>query len=303
MTQASDSPSEQELPRELREALDSMTTPDPRPEFRSKLRGDFVAGEIRCSDTLVESALVDWDVPKARDEFRTRCRDAFLAAAAPVPAVAEERGKLLRFLPLAAAAAVLIVLLPELFGGESKWERLEGGALTVDGTTVVDPTGVQLERTLYARGGCGVDKDGEKLLLCYVGSLLVEADPGTQFSVDEANSDQNNLSLDLTAGAVRVSGKPGYEHRIAIRTPDASIVMHGAAIGVDVLGERGTCVCCLEGEVEVDPTHPEAPQRSVHSGSSIWIPRDSADIKVLESEVHHLDPLEEIRTSARTYFY
>lgn len=303
MTPASDSSFDQELPRELRAALDSMTTPDPRPEFRSKLRDEFVAGEIRCSDTTVETALASWDAPPARPEFRAACREAFVSASVAQSAAVPERGKLLRFLPLAAAAAVLLLLLPELFGDESKWERLEGGSLTVDGTTVVDPTGATLERTLQARGGCGVEKDGEKLLLRYVGSLLVEADPGTRFSVNAAQTDDNNLSLDLTAGAVRVSGKPGYEHRIAIRTPDASIVMRGEAIGVDVLGDRGTCVCCLDGDVQVDPVHPEAANRAVRSGSSIWIPRGSADIKVLEAEVHHREPLEQVRMSARTYFY
>ena len=79
--------------------------------------------------------------------------------------------------------------------------------------------------------------------------------------------------------------------------------MRGEAIGVDIMEDRGTCVCCLDGDVEVDPVYAGAENRSVRSGSSIWIPRDSADIKVLEAEIHHRDPLEELRKSARTYFY
>jgi len=303
MTSASDSSFDQELPPELREALDSMTTPDPRPEFRSQLRGEFVAGEIRCSDTMVEAALEQWGAPPASAAFRANCREAFLSASGAQVSPDAERGKLLRFLPLAAAALVAALLIPELFGDDTSWERLEGGALVVEGETVSGPGDTNLDRAIHAPGGCSVDKGGEKLLMRYGKNLLVEADPGTEFDVDEALSDDTNLSLELTKGAVRISGKPGHEHRISIRTPDASIVMCGEAIGVDVLEGRGTCVCCLDGDVEVDPVHEGAENHSVRSGSSIWIPRDSAEIKVLEAEIHHRDPLEQIRRSARTYFY
>jgi hypothetical protein len=303
MTQAPDSPSEQELPRELREALDSMTTPDPRPEFRSKLRGEFVAGEIRCSDTMVEAALDQWDAPPAREEFRNRCREAFLSAAVDRERVPEDRGKLLRFLPLAAAAAVMALLIPELLGGSSSWEQLEGGPIVVDGKTVAEPTGDQLEDHLRARGSCSVDKDCEKRLMRYLGTLLVEVDPGTVYDVDFERSAGTNLYLELEQGAMRVSGKPGVEHLISITTPDAEVVMRGEAIGVDVIEERGTCVCCLEGDVEVDPVFEDAEKFAVQSGSSIWIPRASKEIKLLPEEVHHREPLELIRKSARTYFY
>lgn len=303
MTPVSDSSFNQELPRELREALDSMTTPDPRPEFRSKLRGDFVAGEVRCSDTMVESALADWDVPAARAEFRARCRDAFLSAAAPVPAVDEERGKLLRFLPLAAAALIAALLIPELLGKQAGWEQLEGGTFAVDGVTVSEPTAEELDRLLSARGSCSVDQGGEKVLLRYEGGLLVEADPGTDFLVRAVESKGTALSLELSSGALRVSTKAEFRQRVAIETPDGKIVLRGEAIGVDVLGERGTCICCLDGEVEVDPSFEGAEGYRLGSGSSLWLPRDSGEIKLMHDEVHHEESLQLIRKSARTYFY
>ncbi|MCA8979318.1 MAG: hypothetical protein H6831_03185 [Planctomycetes bacterium] len=303
MTPASDPPFDPELPRELREALDSMTTPDPRPEFRSKLRGEFVAGEIRCSDTMVEAALADWDVPPANDDFRARCRAAFLSSAAPVPVAAGERGKLLRFLPLAAAALIAALLIPELFGKDEGWEKLGGGPIAVDGVTVSEPTAEELDRLLRVRGSCRVDRDGEKVLFRYEGGLLVEADPGTDFVVLDPKSNDTALSLELRDGALRVSAKPEFRRKVAIETLDGTFVLRGQAIGVDLMGERGTCVCCLEGEVDVDPRVEGVPDYRVGSGSSIWLPRDSDEIKLMDREVHHADSLQQIRESARTYFY
>lgn len=300
MTADFDSSFDHELPRDLRDALDSMNTPDPRPEFRSKLRGDFVAGEIQSSDTMVEAALDEWTAPVASDAFRARCREAFLTAASPAAATVTQRSPLRRFLPLAAAAVAAALIVPELFGRAGDWEQLEGGSLAVDGRTVSDagPT-----RAIVRSGSCSVKEGGERVLLCYRKRFLIEADPGAKFTYLEPRDSTIGLSLSLASGGLRVSSKSKTNLGVEIRTPDAVVVMRGEAIGLDVFDDRGTCICCLDGDVEVDPVVEGVDPFLFSSGSSMWLPRGSDEIKLMRDELHHKDVLEKIRNSARRYFY
>jgi len=302
-----------------------MTTPDPSPEFRSKLREEFVAGEICCSDTMVEAALEEWRMPRASEGFRNRCWDAFLGAstgarsavrAAENAAVTagggndqleRGRGRLLRFLPLAAAVAVGLFLVPGLLRGRFGSQKLGAASLVVNGQTVSDPTVEELER-LVAIPHCRVAESGETVIFRYANDLLLEVDPGTEFSIEEPNGGLIALAIQLDKGALRLSSKPEFTQRVSVRTPEGLIFMRGEALGVDVMGDSvmgggGTCICCLQGLAEVQPSAPDSNHFRVRSNDSLFLPRGSGEIKLMRDELHHRDPLVTLRESARTYYY
>ena len=295
-------PEHDDLPAALREALDSMKPTEPDPDFRDRLRGAFVAGDLQCSDTAVESALGDWEVPPADPAFRARCRDAFLATAAPAAEPAPARGRLLRFLPLAAAAAAAALLVPGLLGGKTG-DGVQ--RLVINGAPVVqtDAPDHDLGALLGAGGSCSVEDDSEPVLLRYGDDLLVEADAGASFDVDLDVPATEPIGVALRSGAVRVSHRDGDRRGVAIRTADVVVTMRGQAIGMDREEGRGTCICCLAGEVDVAPVRDGMDPFTLSSGDSAWLGAGDDQWRVYRGEVHHRGSLEDLRETARTYFY
>ncbi len=304
------SASDPELPRELREALDSMTTPDPCPEFRAKLRGAFVAGDLRCSDTAVESALGEWEVPPANDAFRERCRAAFLSGATPAapplrrvggatPA-APLGGRLLRWLPAAAAVIAALLLVPELLRDSARWEKVEGGAFSVNGVSVSEPTKDELHGMIHAGSSCKVECGGEPVLMSYGGMILLRMDPSAVVSFDEVG---DPIVLTVDKGSLQFSFRRVDAPELIVNTPDGRMRISGEAVGVNVRETGGTCVCCLDGKVEVHPTAAGAAAYTLRAGDSTWLPRGSSEPKIMRGEVHHGEVLEDLRESASRHFY
>lgn len=297
-----------DLPRELRDALDAMTRPSPDPRFRERLRAAFVSGALGDGATSseahgdarieaeLETALDAWAAPLARGDFRARCREVFLAGeAAP-----RERGRLLRFVPLAAAAAILLLILPQLV------ERLSGGsgpeAYVVNGRTVANPSAADIEGLLDLPGCRVVDGPRESTLMRYGDGLLLEIDAGSDFRVLSADTDGLALDLQLDRGALRVANRSEGGGAVVVTTPDGRIVLRGEAIGVDVLGDRGTCICCLSGEAQIEPAHPGSAPHEITGGDAAWLPRGEALVP-MPGDLHHEGELEELHRAARTHFY
>lgn len=294
-----------ELPRELREALDSMTTPDPCPEFRAKLRGAFVDGDLRCSDTAVESALGEWEVPAANDAFRTRCREAFLSGAlAAAPAadtpVVPIGGRILRWLPAAAAVIAALLLIPELLRDHARWEKLEGGTFFVNGVSVSESSTGDVSEMIRAGSDCRVECGGKPVLMSYGGAILLRMDPSAVVSFDQEG---DPVVLTVSKGSLQFSFRRVDAPELIVNTPGGSLRIHGDAVGVTVREGQGACICCLEGTVDVRPASTSTAAYTLHSGDSSWLPMGDDAPKVMRGEVHHSEVLEELRESASRHFY
>lgn len=280
------------LPTELREALDGLGASPANPEFRARLREQFLAAGQEsgsANEVQVLEGLSGWEQPVARPAFRQDLRERFLAAGAdqsakvvaPAPRrVARRRarpkapvrpatGRLLSFrqaaVGLSAAAALLIaifIFVPErdpvvtvtpVSLGWQAVDVVDGASYSLDGADVARLDATQLER-VFSRGDCSLSTGPANLILLHMGDgILLEITPGSEVEFPtRAGADPGLLEIEVRSGGLHVATTEAFQGRVVVTTPDTTIELSGTALGVDVLAS-GTCLCILGGEATLIP--------------------------------------------------
>ncbi len=301
---------EEELPAELRRALDAWQPAPAREEFRAQLAARFVTGESErlLSDDeqrAVEERLSEWRPAPARPEFRAALREAFIRGALRV-----RRTPIYSFrrvvVALATAAAALFLLFGPwgVFGPTTVRvvDYTPGATLVIDGEAVPFEDSRSLMHTLE-HGGCCLETSTEQLSMVWIGEGVLLELPGNSKVRFRPRSGNGDLVLELESGGVYVSIKGTHEGRITVITPDAEIVMKGESrsLGVDLV-EGGTCLCILDGGALMRSL-PNGSVEYIESNTTAYARRGVDELKLWRGEVHHLDPLVETAERSERYLY
>ncbi len=215
-----------EVQRRAREAVRALSTPAADPEFRARLKHEFVTGEFGTAPRRVER--LPWTL-------RPMTRWTVGAAAA-------------------AASLVAVLALNQ----SPEW-RLSGGGgeaiAVVDGRPVPMAHAEELARLV--RPGARVRiPDTRGLELMSAGQMAIELSPGTDFTVPAVPGRwfARHVSAEVRDGRLHLTTGAGFRGAtLAITTPEARVLVTGTTLAV-ICGPGGTCVCVLEGTVHVGPS-------------------------------------------------
>ena len=214
-----------------RDMFRGWTPPAADPEFRARLRRQFVHG--------------DFEVRPGRpgEELRRPPRrQGWLL------------GPTLRWAAAAAAVVVLAVGGYALNRGP-RWTLIEAsgvGVALIDGLPVPMNHVEDLRRRL--RPGVRVRvPEGSRLVLASPGQIGLVATPGTDFTLPGSAGRWvgREVQGEVRSGILRLTTGPGFlGARLSLATPEAQVLVTGTTLAV-ICESEGTCVCVLEGAVEV----------------------------------------------------
>ena len=266
-------------------------------------------------DAEVERVLVAVPRPAARAAFRAEVRRRFLevdpdlrvgppvAALRPLPTPRELwRRRALTGAAIATAAALLLLLFALRPRGP-RWSLLEaspGAVVRVDGTPRRAEEPQRLEDALL---GAQAIESVEGTLRLRLGDLyLLELAPGTSLrlaSLDRA-ARAEPLAIHAERGSVRVRTGPGFAgSQMRVSTENLDLRVVGTTFGVDLTG-HGTCVCCLDGSVEVRAEDVIRDPSALRAGSRCVVDDDKsrgADWGPVHEP--HAEPLRALEAAAR----
>ncbi|MCP3915626.1 MAG: hypothetical protein GY711_08735 [bacterium] len=262
--------------RKTEDLLDALRTPAARPEFKARLRSEFVGAEadadasVQASVEGLATALDALEVPAARAEFKVQLRDRFVggdavrrprpvsrARRAPrarsedgrgVPRGARSQRRRLRFVVggvLAAAAAILLVIRP--IGSSARWATDSiPGEVWLDGVSFAANTDTDdfLRSLAEARQ---VRTGGEGMLLRYADQFAVALEPKSTLDISAIEATPTHWKLNGINGSFRVVTGPGYDadvRMLQFTSPHALVEARGTVFGIDI-DTGGTCTCCL----------------------------------------------------------
>jgi len=264
---------------------------------RAPERLDEVPADLRA-------ALDAWRPAPARPEFRAALREAFVTA----PSVRRRGPVLSfprAVLALAAVAAVLLLLLgPRGLLRPITVKVVDytpGATLVLDGRTLPLDDEASLSHTVE-HGGCCLETRGEPLRFVWSsGGVLVEMTQDCRVTFRKRSGD--DLVLELEAGGLHLSSKGTHEGTITVLTSDAEIVMKRKtrSLGVDLVG-GGTCLCVLDGEAEMR-VPPTGAWEHVESGTTLYAESGAGRLRRMEGGVHHRGALLETAERSERYLY
>lgn len=248
-------PSESLTPEQARarEAFRAWTAPDADPEFRARLRRQFVHGDFGPGRTTVE---------------RFEGRGWFAAPS-------------LRWAAVAAAVSVLAVAGYALNRGPS-WAMFGASGM---GVAVIDglPVPMNHHEDLRRRLKPGVRlriPAGSQLMLAVPGQMAFQVTPGTDVTLPAPPGRWFGREIrgEVRGGVLRiVTGERFHGARLTLTTPEARVRVTGSTLAV-ICEPEGTCVCVLEGVVEVG--RQEGAMATVARGERRFVYNDSRDPEI-----------------------
>ncbi len=258
--------------RRAREALKALP-PAKEPadaDFRARLRAGFIGG------TLVST------VPEPRDPDRSRV----LRLARPAV-----------WVPLAAAAVLAIVI--AVVAGTPAWEviAVNGiGDVRIDGAAVSSSARADLARRLH--GGAHVQlAEGVSLDLVAPGQLAMHFSAGSdvRLTAPPRRWGARRAEVRIDRGEVFVSTGAAFRGAgLAVITPEARVDVRGTQFAV-MRFAHGTCVCVLEGRVQVGSMFDSTSAEVVQGQRRFCYPSQPAYTdSILESSVHELHRLQDV---------
>jgi len=234
-------------------------------------------GDVDGFDPEVESALASVMRPKARREFRESLRRRFCSGGAesqrvptaepqrvppleafPEPGLdrnAARRRTFLRFGGLLAAAAILAIGFIFLASPAPRWKVIELGDETVvkiDGKAFPVDDRDSLARALQRAKESEVEKGD--MLLQVENLALFDISEGTRVAFEgfDLHGDGTEYELRVPSGRLRgVTGPAFHGRKMKVDADLFQGTIVGTAFAVDY-EPHGTCLCCLDGEVEMD---------------------------------------------------
>ena len=231
-------------------------------------------------DIEIERALSTVPRPVARAEFKHRLRARFLAVASESsqePATSPSlRRRMLRLGAVAAAAAVLLVLFAVRPRGP-RWTIADpdvASTVFVDGESLRTDQRSEIEKKLAdARI---VETTDRPLRLRWDKDFVIELAERSRIEISALDKSEP-FALRAELGAVRVvTGAAFAGSHMRVSTSDLDLRVTGTAFAVDLLdAEKGTCVCCLRGAVEVRSAVISEP-RSIPEGEMCIVWRDKS---------------------------
>lgn len=230
------SPAEQRA----RAALASAPPQRADPEFRERLKRDFVSGAIEVTGAKERRRVAGWRGARASAGTRTP-RRVHLRPAAWVG------------LSLA-AAAMLTTVFGALNRGPQWWITAArgDGAVRIEGRTVALDDRDALRRLLVPGAEVETGPNAE-LDLCSSGVLALQLGPGTRMTLPPPPARWFGRSDELwvRAGVLRVTTGPRFSGaRLAVMSPTAAVMVTGTTLAV-IIEDAGTCVCVYEGTASV----------------------------------------------------
>jgi hypothetical protein len=225
-----------ERQRLAREAVRSLDRPAADPDFRARLKSQFVAGRIPASKDAPGLAVVDG----------TR-------AAVETPVAPPRRNRAV-WGGLAAAAVVAFVFFfntaklpgPELVAAAGS------GPVTVDGVRYGADNPEALGRALVP-GARVVVGDGARIDLAYPGTFAMRVDQGTDIVLPARPGRWTGRSIRAVMARGEISVRTGPElagGELHVLTGEADAVIRGTLVSV-VSNEKLTCICLFEGTTDV----------------------------------------------------
>jgi len=256
---------------QAREALRSMQTPAPDPQFRAQLKASFVDGTIEAAAPVHDTA-----PPRAAAGRRASLLDWL-------------RGSLWGRMAWAAATAAIVLTVLTLNRGP-QWEltAAEGeGMVTVNDRTVSMADTEALAQLLVPGVQVRVPS-GAMLELRSAGQLAIRLIPGTEATIPSVPGRWfgRTASARVFSGTMRVTSGRGFKGaRLTVATPIAEVEMTGTTMAV-ICEPEGTCVCVLEGMVKIGERGGEMSQ--IDAGHRRYVfndgrPSVTADIRDTET--------------------
>ena len=251
--------SHEDLPPEAERARRALRTQEPpraNAAFRERLREEFVWGRLGATEERAAER-PERSHRGARPWFRQ-----------PLPRLAAF-----------AAAAMLAVFVADFANRGPAWTILEAsgtGVILVDGDPIpIDQTDLLAERI---RPGVEVElPPSGKLEILSARTLLIELTPGTRLTIPPPPPRyfSRNAELWTRAGLLRLTTGPSFRGaRLDVHTPDAMTRVTGTTLAV-IMEPMGTCVCVLEGEVQVGRGS-GGPMMAIGSGRRGYVFRDGS---------------------------
>lgn len=243
--------------RAAQEAVRGLARPTADPDFRRRLKADFVAGAI-----------------------------------APAARPAAGGAKVLRLVvPALAAAAMIAVAViglgsrpgPELAG-------LDGdGRVVIDGAVMADADALAAS----LRPGARVELQGDVTLeVLYPGTLAWRLAPGTVFTLPDAPGRflPRRLRAELEFGEVSVRTGPDFAgNALVVGTGEGDAVITGTLVDV-FRNEAVTCICLIEGSCRVVSDGRDL--GALDPGMRWVLHRDGADPDLLDIAPPHREHME-----------
>ena len=197
------------------------------PEFRARLAADFASGRIEAAPRRAAVIRLPWH----RREMTRWAVAAAAAAALVVGALAANQGPQWRVV-----------------------SRHGAGLASVDGREVALSDGASLDRMIRAGVQLAMPDDGD-LALQAGDQMMLTVDPGSVVTLPGTAGRWfgRRLAGRVDAGVMRVStGVSFHGAALALSTPEAQVLVTGTTFAV-ICEPAGTCVCVLEGMVQVGP--------------------------------------------------
>jgi hypothetical protein len=259
-------------------------------------------------DTGMERILASASRPKADPEYRSRLREQFLegagtgvtrsgTGAAFAPDVRERTNMFPLVWPFVLAASVAAMIFFVLSRDAIvKWRVLDlepGSEYVVDGYAAGAQDAPRLADLLQTAHAIETKEHGLRVQL--LDDLVLDLGPNTRVS-SLAFPAAGLWSIRADAGSMRIATGPGFtNNRLRLLTNDMEATVTGTTFAIDVL-DSGTCLCCLEGTVKCDARdgsgfHPVA------SGKNGFAPRTGKKPEWAWAVDAHVAPLRELQAA------
>jgi len=252
--------------KQARTLLASLPIPSASPQFRERLKREFVAGTVRSPERA--AATIPW--------YRT-------PGFAPLGIV---------------AAAAILVLAFGLANRGPAWKLyspVSGGTLIVDGTPVGLDSIESLDPYLKPGSRISIEDPVDVTLICS-NQLILQLAPGSEITLPDRPGRwfDRTVRASVLRGRVRVTtGDRFAGARLVVETPEASVEILGTTVSV-ILESFGTCVCVFEGHVSAAPSGTEPV--AVEAGTRRVIFNDGRPPEVIDIRPDEFERLRVLRS-------
>ncbi len=284
----------------LRKALQQWPRPQARPDFRERLRAEFLAApfEARAPDEVEAPDL------GPAPEVAPRWGEGLPVAEILTPALSPARKPWFTLVSIAAIAAAALFLFQ--WQSPTRWSVAASSEFTlarVDGQEFSPAQSLQLAAALEP--GSVIEVEGGSLDLVLDTRLALSLAAGSTMSLVAVPEPEvlASIWLDQQRGSLAVATGPGFvDADLRIQSPDSEVRIVGTRFAVDVIAGLGTCVCCDEGVVSVfdQPVTQDLVPEGTHEhklaqGEMTFVFSDHRPRESGRAIAEHLAPIESLR--------